>query len=817
MDEKRLLPPFLGGAVEQAVERGHDLLILPQKGLSSTENFDARIGLLRKVRELKTESAPTSADRRRTLLICALLLAGIGLVYGHVLRCDFVAWDDDINVLQNPYLNPATWSSLIFFWKAPYLRLYIPLTYSVWTAAAWFVRWRAGAAAPLSAHLFHALNLLCQMVSGLCVFALLRALIRGPFSWRPAEAPSDGVRNDWAAALGAAVFAFHPLQVEPVAWISGLRDMISGLATVGALWQYVVFAAATDRRRARAHYAAATILFACALLSKPSAVVIPALAALLDYGWLGRPFSRCARSLAFWFAAAGVFALLTQTSQGATHIRALMPLWSRPLVALDSLAFYLSKLVWPRVLSPDYGRAPDLALARGWLYYTWLAPAALALLIGFCPGRRINAVCAGLFALAPFPVLGLVPFLHQDLSTVADRYVYVSLLGPAAAVAWYLSSRPESAGGASMKRWPWAAAGLLVLVLGARSWAQTRIWTDTGTLFGHIVAYNPESGIAHMNLGNYLLNQGELKDAEFHLREALRLRPGEGLPLNNLGNLMVREGKTAEAIGYYERALRDGVPDNVVDAHNALGIVLSEQGKTAEAERHFLAALTINPNRERIHNNFGLLLAKEGKLDGAANEYQVALQIRPEFPEARRNLAQTWALLGRLGDARREMARALGRGEDSVEADSALADYLQVHGDFAKALPFYQEIVKKVPAMAEARNSLGFTLAKVGRQGEALEQYAEAARLNPRFIPAQFNLGASLLQAGKLDAAVAALSRAVDANPNAVELRYNLGVALLKSGKRADAILKFQEAARLRPDFEPSRKILEDLSRPGGR
>ena len=764
-----------------------------------------------RIQKLQIQPSDRISDRLRPFLICALILGAVGLVYAHVLRCDFVAWDDDINVYQNPYLNPATWSSLVFFWKAPYLKVYVPLTYSFWTAASWLSRWRAGPAAPLSAHLFHALNLVLQGLSGLCAFALLRSLLRAPLSWRPAEGPDAGARNDWAAAFGAAFFVLHPLQVEPVAWVTGLRDIISGLATAGALWQYVVFATSQNRRKATVHYAAATVLFACALLSKPSAVVIPALAALLDCGWLGRPLSRSAKSLAFWFALALASGLLTQASQGATHIRAMMPLWSRPLVAMDSLAFYLSKLVWPAVLSPDYGRAPDLALARGWLYYTWLAPAALALLIGVCPGRRINAVCAGLFAVAALPVLGLVPFLHQDLSTVADRYVYVSLLGPAAALAWYLSSRPES--GAVPRRWPWFAAGTVVLLLGARSWVQARVWTNTGTLFGHIVEHNPDSGIAHLNLGNYLMAQGDLKEAEFHLREALRLRPEEGLPLNNLGNLMAREGKIAEAIGYFERALRDGVPDNVVDAHNALGIVFSSQGKTAEAERHFAAALTINPNREKVRNNLGLLFAKEGKFDSAINEYQLALQIRPDFPEARRNLADAAALMGRPDEARREMARALGLAGDSIEVVSALGDFLQVHGEFAKALPFYQEIAKKAPAMAEAHNSLGFTLAKLGRLDEAAKEYAEAVRLNPKFVPAQFNLGASFLQSGKLDAAVAALSAAVKTNPNTIELEYNLGVALLKIGKRPDAIRHFQETLRIRPDFAPSRKILDDLAR----
>ena len=377
--------------------------------------------------------------RRRLGMLCAFLAAAVLMVYGRALLGEFVAWDDDINVTQNPHLNPATFQSLIAFWKAPFLKLYIPLTYSVWTAAAWFSRWRAGPLSPLSPGVFHALNLACQVASALFTFALFRTLLRA------AKPENDAAKTDWAAALGAAVFVFHPLQVEPVAWVSGLRDMISGAATAAALWQYVVSVSASDARRRRLHFVGATALFAAALLSKPSAVVIPILAALLDFGVLKRPLSRALKSLALWFLLAAGFALLTRQSQDALHIRALMPLWSRPLVALDSLAFYLYKLFWPATLSPDYGRAPDMALAKGWLYWTWTAPAALALAIGLSRERRINAVCFGLFAAAPLPVLGLVPFIHQDLSTVADRYVYASILGPALAVAWYAVQWPSRA------------------------------------------------------------------------------------------------------------------------------------------------------------------------------------------------------------------------------------------------------------------------------------------------------------------------------------------------------------------------------------
>src|SRR4029450_12275090 len=91
------------------------------------------------------------------------------------------------------------------------------------------------------------------------------------------------VRGEWAAAAGALLFALHPVQVEAVAWASGLKDVLCGLFAVAALWQYTAFAQAEETAPARwKHYAVAALCFVAAVLSKPTGVVVPALAAVID-------------------------------------------------------------------------------------------------------------------------------------------------------------------------------------------------------------------------------------------------------------------------------------------------------------------------------------------------------------------------------------------------------------------------------------------------------------------------------------------------------------------------------------------------------
>ncbi|OGR89049.1 MAG: hypothetical protein A3J74_00010 [Elusimicrobia bacterium RIFCSPHIGHO2_02_FULL_57_9] len=685
-------------------------------------------------------------------LIALFIVLVVLAVYWPVIHHDFVAWDDDINVYENPHLNPATGESFAHFWKAPYLRMYIPLTYSIWAATAWWGRRRLGPAAELPTGNFHALNLIAHILAALAAFALLRQLLRAAGSNEPSQAP-DKRKNQparplptvaWAAGLGAAFFALHPLQVEPVAWVSGLRDVLSGLAGLGALQQYAAFETSRGKTRLL-HYGLATTALLTALLSKPSAVVIPFMACALARGVFRRPASRILGALGLWLAIAVAFALLTQKSQAAAHIRALLPLWARPLLAADSLAFYLAKLVFPAALSPDYGRAADVAMAQGWIYWTWMAPAAVAVGIWRSAQPRIGAVCAGLFFLATWPVLGFVPFLHQDLSTVADRYVYLAMIAPALALAWVLTK-------SGSRRWPWAAAAVALTALAVRSRTQAAIWNNTGTLFSHIVALNPDSGVAHLNLGNYLNSQGKLQEAEFHFRQTLRLRPGDGLAYNNLGNLQAQQGRVQAAIESFNQALRSGVPDNIITAHNALGVILAGQGKLDEAQRHYSEALRLNPQHKKIHNNMAMLLAKRGRLD----------------------------------EARFHFAQGLGVDSGSLSAYATLCDFLQVNNLFGPASGCYRKVVAMAPLLADGRNSLGFVLSRLGRELEAMLQFQEALRLKPDHRQALFNLGVA---------------------------HHNLGIRLLSLGKNEEAVNHFQKALGLQPGFEPSRKILSALGK----
>src|SRR5688500_1925594 len=336
------------------------------------------------------------------LLIVAAVLAALGRLGCH----EFTGWDDPGTIHQNPSFNPPTLPKVAWYWtawgeRAP-MGLYVPLTYTFWGALAEvaYLKVPDPTGIRLNPYVFHGANLALHVLSTLVVFELLRRL----------------VPHAWAAMAGALLWGLHPVQVEPVGWASGTKDVLCGLLSMVALLEYVNFARgdpdppAASRRTRALHYALGLLAFVGAVLSKPTGLVVPFIALAIHVFCLRRPLLRSAAALAPWFVVAVPFAVVAKLTQVTLGMEA-GPLWQRALIATDALAFYLWKLIWPFSLGVDYGRRPSRVLEEGWLYYTWLAPAAVALALMLWRRRAPALVAAGvIFVAGVLPVLGFVTF-----------------------------------------------------------------------------------------------------------------------------------------------------------------------------------------------------------------------------------------------------------------------------------------------------------------------------------------------------------------------------------------------------------------------
>jgi len=417
---------------------------------------------------------------RQQYVLALMLFLAVMAVFCRVLGHEFLDYDDNLNIYENPLLLNLSPANLLRFWLKPYEGLYIPLTYSLWALLAKLSLLMPAADGKLfNPHLFHGANLLLHGVNAIVLFCLLRLLLK----------------KEWPAAAGALIFALHPLQVEEVAWVTGFKGVGSGFFSLVVLWLYALHGSAAEResRRLPLYYLLASFFFLAAMLAKPSTVVLPLVAGVMGVLLLDRPLRRVASELAPWLVLTLPVVILTKLSQPDTQHGFLPNIGQRFLIAGDALSFYFGKLFWPAKLSVDYGRTPEFVLGHLWVYGSGLAPYLLLALFFWKCRNRWALTAVGIIVVVLAPVLGFVPFTFQDTSTVADRYFYLALIGPAIFSGWILS-RYQS----------WAVRVVFAVVVAAlalQSAIQVQTWRDSWTFNNYTLSLNPNSWLAYHNIG----------------------------------------------------------------------------------------------------------------------------------------------------------------------------------------------------------------------------------------------------------------------------------------------------------------------------
>lgn len=551
-----------------------------------------------------SSSSERNQSRFQTLFLAVLLLAVTVSIYYQVGDYELLTWDDHANLTQNVHLYPPTWENLAVLWQKPYAQLYIPLTYSFWMVEANLAHQpeQPDGHVRYDAAIFHYGNLLLHLVSVLAVYGILLRL----------------VRHNVGAFLGALLFSLHPLQAESVSWVSETKGLLAAVFSFAAIWLYL---ASTDEwsikeiepeqpssvpppwRRA-VYYVLGTLAFVLALLSKPTAVAVVPMIVVIDIGLLRRRARQVAGSTGLWFVLAVAAAGITIAVQGDSASSVEVPLWARPFVAGDALSNYVFKLGAPLNLGPDYAQTPQFVMEHWWCYLTWIFPLAIILWLARLEDRRVWLSAVGIFIAGLLPVLGIVTFEYQKISTVADRYVYLAMLGPALAAAYLVRISPTRAA--------LAVGAVLAALLGYLSFVQSGHWTNDYELFSYNLSVTPHSTVSHVKLGNMLFAAAHASDdkdrrieyleaARDHFRVATKLDPKDHRALYNLGSTLLLLNEPKDAAECYRQVV--DLRPNMADAHFSLGVALDMMGEHAEARSEYQETLRLDPDHAGASQN----------------------------------------------------------------------------------------------------------------------------------------------------------------------------------------------------------------------
>jgi Flp pilus assembly protein TadD len=468
---------------------------------------------------------------------------------------------------------------------------------------------------------YHLVNLVLHLLNAFLVWRLASVL---------------GLRGAWFVA---AVFAVHPVQVETVAWVTELKNVLFVAFYLLSALAYLRFA----DRGGRGRYAAALGLFLLSMLSKTVACTFPVVMALLL--WLRRSGSARRHALALTpFVAVAVALGLVAAFAESAYVGASGEQWSetpveRLLIAGRASWFYAGKLLWPVPVAFVYERWDvDAGAPLQWLFP--LTALALPVLLWSLRARlgRGPLVAVLFFGVTLAPTLGFVDFYFMRYSYVGDHFQYLALLGPVALVVGVLVNLTERAG-ASGRHAALALGGGALVAMAALSARQVPAYADDETLWRDTVEKNPSAWVARMFLGGELFARGALDEAilQYEAALALGLEPHpEARVKGLLGAALLGRGETQRAIALFRETLE--VKPAHLATHYQLGTALSSLGKHAQSLRHFRVVLGADPRHRKALLALGGSLRALGQDADAARCYEAVLQLAPGDAQARRLL-----------------------------------------------------------------------------------------------------------------------------------------------------------------------------------
>lgn len=614
----------------------------------------------------------------RDWFLAATLVLAIAAAYLAVGRAGFI-WDDSLYITNDPLLSaPDGLKRIWFSFDSPCQ--YFPMVYTVFRFE--YALWGLHPAG------YHWVNVFIHAANALLLWRLLRRI---------------GVPGAW---LAAALFGLHPVQVESVAWVSELKNVLSLFFCLLSLHAWVRY---LDGRPGwfKQWDWVALACYIPALMSKTTACTLPA--ALLLVCWLMDKkvdVRRLLEMVPFVLAgiAMGLVSVWWEATLGGTIGKTFALDWlTRLLVASRAVWFYLGKLLWPVHLAAVYPRwqiNPSDPLAYGWLVAT------IAAAYGIYRLARRSVSAAALFYIATLaPLLGFVMLYTFRYTFVADHWQYVASIGPLALAAAGLTIFFRA-----MPAWTRAAlCAPLLLGLALLTEEQTQIYKNSEELWSAALVENPKCSVGHLNLGFALAQRGEAALAAAHYEKALEMDADCAEAHEDLGVLQLHSGETDRAIEHFQRAL--ALRPDFADAYTDLGTAWLKKGQPGLAANCLQRSVEIAPDSAAAHFNLGNIRQQQGRTADAVTQYQRAVELDPNNADAWNNLGGLLLSAGQLDKAALSLKKVAELRPGTPEAHSNLGNLFLQQGQEAEALTEFKKAAELGPNLFQVWNNLAWTLA----------------------------------------------------------------------------------------------------------
>ena len=607
---------------------------------------------------------PAAKEEGYWMIILTLIL--VFIAYLPVLNAGFVNWDDDDYVVKNKAIT--SFSNMGELLTGSVQGNHHPLT-----MISLALNYAISGLNPLSYHLF---NLILHLLNTFLVYKLASRL------------SNNSAIVSFTTAL---LFGIHPLHVESVAWVSERKDVLYAFFFLLGFLSYVRYTA----KKLRKDYILTFIWFTLSILSKPAAIIFPAVLFVFDFYFRRKFDVKIFLEKIPFFLVAAVFAYLTLSAQktiGAMDKTEVFTATHRILFGFYGYAAYFFKMIFPFNLVAFYPTPPINAPLPSYFYAAPLF--FIATVIACLLTWKKNRVITFGFAFYFVNLLLVLQLVVIGSALIAERYTYIPYIGLFFIIGWYLDK--------AFKTKPSTAYAIIILagvILAPITYNQAGTWKNGEALWENVIKKNPGSKA-------YVIRADELS----------------------------KKGNKEKALSYFNSAIAINKADP--EAYGNRGNIYFDFQQDSLALNDYNSALALNASYVPALSNRGALYSRRGNYEVGLADLNKALSLNPDYGPAYKNRGTTYLSMKQFDKAVLDFRKYLEYEPKEIEIYNAIGVCYQNAGNYNASLEPFTEAISKDPLPLYYMNrSISYrALGKIEEaRRDALEARGRGMKLDPEY------------------------------------------------------------------------------------
>lgn len=626
------------------------------------------------------------------------IVIGLLVLYLKTIGYSFVNWDDEAYIVHNPLIKKLSWEGV----KSMFLTTHVNATYSPVVLLSWAVDYAVAKTDPSQ---YHLTNVLLHLCNTLLVFLLIKK-----------------ITNRFLQGVAVmAMFAFHPYQVEVVAWVSARKDLLMTFFYLLGLLSYLQYS--TNRKKT--WYFIVFLFFALAVFSKGVAVTFPIVLILIDYWQKRLSWKSLIIKVPFFIGAiiVGVLAIQGQNDTGAFHnLNDLNILQKASFASYNYLTFIINSFL-PIKLSGFHPVPHALTQSFPKLYYLSFIVFIVLLVLVFVKfhKNRFIILGVGFFIITIFPVIQFFPI---GLAQFSERYSYLPFIGlflVSSYLFMYMFSQKKI----------WAILPVfMIAVFYIVTFSRIPVWENGKTLWADVKNNYPTHEIGYINSADFFRKSENRTKAITEYILAIQKVEKPYKSHNQLGFIFTDQGKFKKAIHHLNQSVK--IKSNYASTFLNRGICFMKMGNLKKAKKDFAKVIQLDTSLKGVYYNLAIIFNHEGQYK-KSNEFLNHFMTFNSMPKGYALLAENNINLNKNKEALINCQTCLTLNSREKKCLYLKGVVLMQQKQYNESISVYDTLINFYPNHKEAILNRGVCFLNTAKHHKALLDFETVIQLDSNY------------------------------------------------------------------------------------